>query len=83
LRPEGRARILRGVRGPLDCELVAVSASGEQRVVLGWLVPAAGYGVPGHPGHLIISGGTAIARKNLSRLEVKVVGGKTLLTIPV
>jgi len=71
------------VRGPLDCELVAVSASGEQRVVVGWLVPAAGYGVPGHQGHLIISGGTAIPRKDLSRLEVRVVRGKTLLTIPV
>jgi hypothetical protein len=71
------------VRGPLDCELVAVSRNGERRVVAGWLVPAAGYGVPGHPGHLILEGGTAIATNDLARLEVDVIRGRTLLSIPV
>jgi hypothetical protein len=71
------------VRGPLDCELVAVSRNGERRVVAGWLVPAAGYGVPGHPAHLILEGGTAIATNDLTRLEVDVVRGRTLLSIPV
>jgi hypothetical protein len=70
------------VRGPLECELVAVSKNGERRVVSGWLVPAAGYGVPGHPGHLIIEGGTAIPRTNLARVDVDVVNGRTLLSIP-
>jgi hypothetical protein len=45
-------------------------------------VPAAGYGVPGHPGHLIIEGGTAIPRKDLARVDVDVVNGRTLLSIP-
>jgi hypothetical protein len=71
------------VRGPLECELVAVSKTGERRVVVGWLVPAAGYGVPGHPGHLDLEGGTSIAMKNLARVDVNVVSGRTLLSIPV
>lgn len=71
------------VRGPLECELMAVSRNGERRVVAGWLVPAAGYGVPGHPGHLILEGGTSIPAGDLTRLEVDVVRGRTLLTIPV
>jgi hypothetical protein len=71
------------VRGPLECELVAVSRTGERRVVVGWLVPAAGYGVPGHPAHLILEGGTSIPASDLARVEVDVVRGRTLLTIPV
>ena len=71
------------VRGPLQCELIAVSTTGEQRVALGWLVAAAGYGVPGHPAHLVVAGGTAIPLTSLSRIFVKVVNGRTLVSIPV
>jgi hypothetical protein len=71
------------VRGPLECELVAVSKSGERRVMVGWFVPAAGYGVPGHPAHLLLEGGTSIHQSDLSRILVTVVNGHTLLTIPV
>jgi hypothetical protein len=71
------------VRGPLDCQLVAVSAAGERRVVTGWFVPAPGDGVPGHPAHLLVQGGTAIPKGSLSVLEVDVVHGPTLLRIPV
>jgi hypothetical protein len=70
------------VRGPLDCELIAVSRTGERRVMVGWLVPAAGYGVPGHSAHLLIQGGTSIDVLNLAKIEIEVVHGKTLLTIP-
>lgn len=70
------------IRGPLECELVAVSRTGERRVVMGWFVPAAGYGVPGHPGHLLVQGGGAIARGDIARLEVTVLHGGTLLSIP-
>jgi hypothetical protein len=70
------------VRGPLECELVAVSRTGERRVVVGWLVPAAGYGVPGHPGHLVLVGGTSIPQKDLARVDVDVVNSRTLLSIP-
>jgi hypothetical protein len=71
------------VRGPVECELVAVSRTGERRVVTGWLVPAPGDGVPGHPAHLVVEGGTSIPRNDLARVDVDVVNGRTLLSIPV
>src|SRR6266851_4786659 len=69
------------VHGPVECQLVAVSKAGERRVVMGWLVPAPGDGVPGHPAHLVIQGGTSIPRADLARVDVNVVNGGTLLTI--
>ncbi|MGH3152118.1 MAG: zf-HC2 domain-containing protein [Streptosporangiaceae bacterium] len=74
---------LSNVSGPLECQLIAVSKSGEQRVVAGWTVPAAGYGMPSHPAHLVLEGGTSIQSSNLARLVVDVVKGGTLLSIPV
>ena len=71
------------VRGPAECELIAVSRTGERRVVMGWLVPAPGDGVPGHPAHLVIQGGTSIPRNDLARVDVDVVNGRTLVSIPV
>jgi putative zinc finger protein len=71
------------VHGPVECQLVAVSRTGERRVVMSWLVPAPGDGVPGHPAHLVIQGGTSIPRSDLARLDVDVVNGRTLLSIPV
>ncbi|MQY03419.1 anti-sigma factor family protein [Actinomadura macrotermitis] len=75
---------LKGVRGPLRCYLEAVSRSGERSVVMGWQVPAKGYGLPGSPlPALVAQGGTATFPQDLDRLEVRVDGGGTLLTIPV
>lgn len=74
---------LADVRGPLECELIAVSKTGERRVVTGWVVGVPGDGVPGHPAHLLVQGGTAISAANLARFDVIVVNGKTLLSIPV
>jgi hypothetical protein len=71
------------LHGPLTCELISVSKSGQQRVVLSWHVPPAGYGVPGHPAHLLVEGGTPIPASQLAQLVVKVTRGRTLLTIPV
>ena len=71
------------VRGPAECELVAVSRTGERRVVMGWLVAAPGDGVPGHPAHLVLRGGTSIPRSDLDRVDVDVVHGRTLVSIPV
>ena len=71
------------VHGPAECELVAVSRTGERRVVMGWLVTAPGDGVPGHPAHLVLRGGTSIPRNDLSRVDVDVVNGRTLVSIPV
>lgn len=74
---------LAGVKGPLECELIAVSKAGARKTVTGWFVPAPGDGVPGHPAHLLVQGGTAIALGQLARLEVIVVNGPVLLNIPV
>ena len=71
------------VRGPLDCQLIAVSKAGLRRVLVGWLVPAAGYGVAGHPAPLLIVGGTSIPKQDLSEIQIQVVHGPTLLTIPI
>jgi Putative zinc-finger len=74
---------LAGLRGPQECELIAFSKTGASRVVTGWFVPAPGDGVPGHPAHLLVEGGTAISLPDLARFEVIRVDGPTLLTIPV
>jgi len=72
------------IHGPLECQLVAVSKTGQRRVIVGWMVPAHGYGVPGHPAHLLLEGGTSIMQNDLSRIDVDVVhGGRTLLSIPI
>ena len=71
------------VHGPVECELVAVSKTGDRRVVMGWLVPAPGDGVPGHPAHLVLQGGTSIRVNDLAWVDVDVVQGRTLLSIPV
>ncbi|MEU4407627.1 zf-HC2 domain-containing protein [Streptosporangium sp. NPDC023963] len=74
---------LRGVKGPLECELVAVSRTGERRVVTGWAVPERGYGVPGSPEPLYVHGGVAWGPAGIDRFEVRTTGGDTLLTVTV
>jgi hypothetical protein len=71
------------VKGPFNCELIAVAKNGGERVASGWAVPAKGYGVPGSPGHLVVEGGVADEMKDLARLEVRTSTGITLLVIPV
>jgi Putative zinc-finger len=71
------------IKGPLTCELIAVTRSGERRPVTGWSVPPAGYGLPGAPGHLHLHGGTSVRRSQLARFEVLVERGGKLLSIPV
>src|SRR5690606_35118070 len=72
---------LKGVLGPLECELVAVSKSGERRVLTGWAVPREGYGVPGSPEPLYVHGGTALPPSEIDRFEVVTTTGATLLTV--
>ncbi|TDB86185.1 hypothetical protein E1264_18690 [Actinomadura sp. KC216] len=73
---------LRGIKGPLRCHLEAVSKDGERSVVAGWRVPDKGYGVPGQPKPLVMQGGTGLTRPEISRFEVRLDDGGTLLTIP-
>ncbi|WP_327590580.1 zf-HC2 domain-containing protein [Nonomuraea sp. NBC_00507] len=72
---------LAGVKGPLECELISVSTSGERRVMTGWSVPPAGYGVPGSPDPLYMHGGSATQLKDVDHFEVVTSTGKKLLTI--
>lgn len=77
---------LENVRGPLECELVAVSKSGAKRVVTGWAVPPKGWGVPGAPDPGMVHGGTSFKRDQIARFDVMILGGKRdgerLLSIP-
>ncbi|GAA2458998.1 zf-HC2 domain-containing protein [Actinomadura vinacea] len=71
------------VRGPLECELVAVDRRGRSHVVAGWSVPPKGYGFPGSPPALTLQGGTALNPDEIARFEVRTIGGgRTLLTVP-
>lgn len=71
------------VRGPLKCELIAVSRTGQRRVIAWWRVPVPGYGVPGHPGHLVLAGSSSFPRDQITQLIVSVVHGRALVTVPV
>lgn len=70
------------MRGPAKCELIAVSRTGQRRVIAWWRVPAPGYGVPGHPGHLVLAGSSSFPRGQRTQLIVSVVHGPTLVTVP-
>lgn len=72
---------LAGVQGPLECELVAVSTTGDRQTVATWAVPGWGYGVPGHPKPLTVRGGTGIPRDRISRFEVRTLDGRTLVAV--
>jgi hypothetical protein len=72
-----------GVAGPLDCQIVVVSRSGEHQVLGSWLVPPhAHFGLPGHPNPLVIEGPSGIKINDLSRVDINVVKGSTLVSIP-
>ncbi|WP_067457424.1 zf-HC2 domain-containing protein [Actinomadura macra] len=72
------------VKGPLECQLVAVDNAGRPHTVAGWSVPAKGYGLPGSPmRQLTLQGGTALKPGDISRFEVRTMGdGRTILTVP-
>jgi hypothetical protein len=71
------------VKGPLVCQLVAVSRTGDERVVTGWAVPVKGYGLPGSPPPLVVEGGTDLTASQVSRFEVRTSDGRTLVAIPI
>ena len=73
-----------GVAGPLDCQIVAVSRTGQREVLGSWRVPPhAHFGLPGHPNPLVIGGPSGIKINNLSQIDINVVNGRTLVSIPV
>ncbi|WP_371482623.1 zf-HC2 domain-containing protein [Kitasatospora sp. NBC_00315] len=71
------------VPGPLTCDLVAVSRTGEQQTVTSWSVPAAGYGAPGAPATLNTTGGAGLRPGDIDHFEVRTLdGAKVLVTVP-
>ncbi|MFF4619232.1 zf-HC2 domain-containing protein [Nonomuraea jabiensis] len=74
---------LKGVKGPLQCRLMAVGNDGRSEVVASWGVPDKGYGVPGSPDPLLLHGGTSLPESELNHFTVETFDGRSLATIPV
>jgi hypothetical protein len=74
---------LANVRGPVKCQLVAISKAGGVDPALSWTVTPEGYGTPEQPTPLVLDGGTAIQRDDIAKFEVRTSDGTTLVTIPV
>lgn len=74
---------LSGVKGPLECELIAVGSNGDRRVMMGWAVPVPGYGVPGSAAPLYVHGAAALPLDRIDRFEVVTSAGDNLLTVKV
>ncbi|MBE1578483.1 anti-sigma factor family protein [Amycolatopsis roodepoortensis] len=72
---------LRGLVGPMTCQLFAYSHGGEAYVVNNWSVPAKGYGVPGSPAPLVITGSTALRKADIERFEVHKRDGTVLAIV--
>ena len=72
---------LSGLRGPLSCELVAVSRTGAAQTTSTWSVPGAGYGVPGNPVPFTVMGGTGFPRSQIDHFDVRTLDGHTLVTV--
>jgi hypothetical protein len=72
---------LAGLKGPQECELVSVAKTGDRRIMTGWSVPPAGYGVPGSPDPLYMHGGSPWPLERIDHFEVVTTTGKTLLTV--
>ncbi|TMR10667.1 hypothetical protein ETD86_38700 [Nonomuraea turkmeniaca] len=74
---------LKGVKGPLQCRLLAVGDDGRSEVVASWGVPDKGYGVPGSPDPLVLHGGTSLPQDDLNHFTIETFDGRTLATIAV
>ena len=74
---------LKGVKGPLQCRLMAVGDDGRSEVVASWGVPEKGYGVPGAPDPLLLHGGTSLPQDDINHFTIQTFDGRTLATVPV
>jgi hypothetical protein len=77
---------LSNVKGPLKCELVAVSKTGDEQVLSSWAVPAWGYGITDSPHDvarkpLYVHGGAALAPSDIDHFEVRTFDGKPLVKV--
>jgi hypothetical protein len=74
---------LSGVKGPLTCELVAISKDGTQQTVSTWTVPIAGYGTKAQPTPLTVEGGAGFSSSDITRFDVVTSTGKKLVSVDV
>ncbi|WP_328400051.1 zf-HC2 domain-containing protein [Streptomyces sp. NBC_00390] len=77
---------LKGVKGPLKCNLIAVSNTGEEEVVTSWSVPKWGYGIPDSPEEagrkpLYVHGGAAMDRDDIDHFEIRTFDGERLVEV--
>jgi hypothetical protein len=72
---------LRGIVGPVNCQLVAIPAAGDERVVSSWSVPPKGFGIPGSPEPLRLQGSVSLAMDEISRFEVRGDDGTVLVVV--
>src|SRR5262249_20448136 len=69
------------VAGPMGCQLLAISSAGDIRTVTGWSVPAKGYGIPGSPAPLRVTGGTSLPADRITRFEDRADDGSLLVVV--
>ncbi|MDQ1010478.1 hypothetical protein QFZ82_004963 [Streptomyces sp. V4I23] len=77
---------LKNVKGPLKCNLIAVSKTGEEEVVTSWAVPKWGYGIPDSPekaakNPLYVHGGASMDRNDIDHFEVRTFDGQRLVEV--
>jgi hypothetical protein len=72
---------LRGIVGPLKCQLFAISTTGDARVVSGWSVPPKGFGIPGSPEPLRLQGSISLPMDQIARFEVRGDDGTVLVVV--
>ncbi len=72
---------LRGIVGPVKCQLVAISTAGGERVVSSWAVPPKGFGIPGSPEPLRLQGTISLAMDQIGRFEVRGDDGSVLVSV--
>ncbi|MFI5586881.1 zf-HC2 domain-containing protein [Amycolatopsis sp. NPDC051758] len=72
---------LRGIVGPLKCQLVAVSTAGDERVVSSWVVPPKGFGIPGSSEPLRLQGSISMVMDQIARFEVRGDDGTVLVIV--
>ena len=72
---------LRGIVGPMVCQLVAISGTGEVSPAGSWRLPAKGYGIASQPEPLRLSGMTSLPMDQIRRFEVRTTDGSVLVVV--
>jgi hypothetical protein len=72
------------IQGPLECQFIAVSRTGERFLIGTWFLPPhVKFGSPSHPQHLLLKGWTTIKPSDLSQIDVVAEGHGTQVSIRV